>query len=279
MEVATIHLVADRLRGQGLSLYSLATMLPATFGPVLALWLKDGLSMESIFGGLSLLGALTLLCAIPLARHLHKHQERQRVETVRGNWRQPELIWASTIMLLVSTTNGAIFTFLPLHLHSRNIGHAATYFLAQTSVLALCRLVGRHWIPSDEQRPFALVGALCLLSAIGAGVLADAESLPPLLLAAVLNGVAFALLYPTLLTYVSFVAPQKSRAFLLSLFIAAADFGFALGALVMGPFANAFSYQAMFMACAAASLLATVGAWRYQGSKVSVHNNINEEKI
>lgn len=273
MEIATIRLVPDHLRGQGLSLYSLATILPTTFGPALALYLKDKWPMDYLFFGLVLLGVATFACSIPIARRLghstsslasrHAHEP--------GAWKQPALLWASSIMLLVSVANGAIFTFLPLHLQSRNIDFATIYFLTQTAILAVCRFVGRSWIPSNGECPWRLVAGLTILSTLGAGLLADADSLPILLVAACLNGFAFALLYPSLLTYVSFVVPAGSRAFLLALFIAAADFGFALGALVMGPLADSFSYSSMYWVCAGASLLAVAitSIARHQEAKFS----------
>ncbi|WP_248924975.1 hypothetical protein [Paenibacillus hamazuiensis] len=73
---------------------------------------------------------------------------------------------------------------------------------------------------------------------------------PLLYLSAICNGVAVALIYPTLLTYLTFVLSEKSRHILLGLFISSYDLGFSLGGLMMGPLAERFSYSLMYTCCA-----------------------------
>lgn len=65
-----------------------------------------------------------------------------------------------------------------------------------------------------------------------------------------LTGIAQALLYPTLTTYLTFVLPQHDRNVLLGLFIATADLGVSLGGVVMGPVADLSSYSFMYLICA-----------------------------
>jgi MFS family permease len=74
---------------------------------------------------------------------------------------------------------------------------------------------------------------------------------------ALLMGVAQALLYPTLTTYLSFVLPKADRNVLIGLFIATADLGVSLGGIVMGPVADLTSYSSMYLICAALALLAS----------------------
>lgn len=255
MEIITIKLLTERVRGQGLSLYSLATVLPTTFGPALALYLKDVMPMPWIFSLFMMMGACTFVYALLISRqpHLSAAQGGQDAGSffAPGQWRNRCLIASSLTMLCASVANGAIFTFLPLHLEAIHSPYGSLYFLTQTIVLVTCRFVGRSWVPSDGSAPTLLLLITTLLAASGTLLLALTASLPLLLLAALCNGVAFALLYPALLTFVSFAVPEQSRAFLLALFIAAADLGFALGALAMGPLADRFSYQAMYLTCAA----------------------------
>lgn len=260
MEIITIRMLSDQMRGEGLSLYSLATVLPTTFGPAVALYLKDVMPMAWIFALFLTMGACTFIYALAISRqpHLLAAQARPPVKPVSApaHWRNRNLIVSSVTMMFASVANGAIFTFLPLHLEAAHSPYGSLYFLAQTLVLVVCRFAGRRWSPSDGSSPTTLLLITTLLAAIGASLLAFPVSLSLLLLAALCNGVAFALLYPALLTFVSFAVAEQNRAFLLALFIAAADFGFALGALAMGPLADQFSYQAMYITCAALCLCA-----------------------
>lgn len=78
------------------------------------------------------------------------------------------------------------------------------------------------------------------------------------------NGLAVAILYPTLTTYLSFVLPAETRHILLGLFMSSYDLGFALGGLVMGVTVEWLSYSGMFAICAligAAALMTVLTNW------------------
>ncbi|WP_028593086.1 staphylopine family metallophore export MFS transporter CntE [Paenibacillus assamensis] len=254
MEIITIDLLSDKVRGQGLSLYSLATMIPSTFGPAAALYLKDIASMTEIFVGFVVLGMVNVVFALIVARSKTNQLHTLAPEVVdvqpSGLWKNRKLLVSSTIMLFASIANGAIFTFLPIHLENQQSTWGSLYFLTQTVVLVLCRFIGRSRIPSNGETPIRLVLIMSLLASVGSLLLSSFIYGPILLLAAVLNGIAFAMLYPALLTFVSFSVPEQARGFLLGLFIGAADLGFALGALVMGLLADLLSFHIMFMTCA-----------------------------
>lgn len=68
-------------------------------------------------------------------------------------------------------------------------------------------------------------------------------------LGAIFIGIAQAIIYPTLTTYLTFVLPQTNRNVLIGLFIAMADLGVSLGGVIMGPVADLFSYSSMYMVC------------------------------
>jgi MFS family permease len=92
--------------------------------------------------------------------------------------------------------------------------------------------------------------------------------LPLLLLAAVCNGIALSMLYPTLVTYVSFVVPERFRGRGIGLFIAAADFGTSVGTMGLSLLAGAHSYEAMFAGCfltGAAALAVLLSVFRMRG--------------
>jgi MFS family permease len=69
-------------------------------------------------------------------------------------------------------------------------------------------------------------------------------------IAAIANGIAFALLYPTLLTITSFRISSVYKGYFLGIFIGGADFGFAMGAILIGIIAQIFSLHMAFVFCA-----------------------------
>ncbi|MFF2154663.1 staphylopine family metallophore export MFS transporter CntE [Paenibacillus chitinolyticus] len=267
MEIITMDLLSEKMRAQGLSLYSLATMIPSTFGPTIALLLKDWLPMVWIFGSLFMMSLGIFLFGLSLSRQMKPSAAAPPAEipddpaaagplSRKGVWKSRALLLSSAVMLLASVANGAIFTFLPLYLEKQGLKFAELYFLIQTLVLVLTRFAGRKYIPSDGSFPGRILFPALALACLGSLILGTSLSPAVLAAAAVFNGIAFALLYPALLTYVSFSVPHFARGLLIGLFIGAADLGFSLGALAMGPVASSFSFPVMFITGGALCLLA-----------------------
>ena len=75
---------------------------------------------------------------------------------------------------------------------------------------------------------------------------------------AIFNGIATAMLYPTLTTYISFVVPDAQRHILLGIFLASYDLGFSLGGFMMGFVIQYVSYQAMFITCSIVGIVALI---------------------
>lgn len=159
------------------------------------------------------------------------------------------------IMLLASVANGAVFVFLPLFLEAQGSAHATNYFLVQMITLVVMRFIGSKWIPSDGSLSLPFMLMLCGILSFGAFSLYYSQDFYWLMAAGVANGIGFALLYPSLLTFISFLVENESRGYFIGLFIGAADLGFALGSLVMGPIADWYSIHTIFLTCGVCTLL------------------------
>lgn len=254
MEIITIDLLSKRLRAQGISLYSLATVLPTTFGPALTLYLKDVVAFETLFLMFFLLGVINVVFALRLSNKTEKldiDSTRQASGSVWEFLSQPRLLMPTLIMLLASVANGAVFVFLPLFLEAQGSAHATNYFLVQMITLVVMRFIGSKWIPSDGSLSLPFMLMLCGILSFGAFSLYYSQDFYWLMAAAIANGIGFALLYPSLLTFISFLVEDKARGFYIGLFIGAADLGFALGSLVMGPIADIWSMHTIFLVCMA----------------------------
>ena len=253
MEIITIELFSKQQRAQGLSLYTLATVIPTTFGPALSLYLMNAWSLQAIFLLFFILGIVNLGCGLLLAQRT-KGIAQQTKSNQAGRLvyfiQQPLLLIPALLMLVVSIANGTVFTFLPLYLQSLTSPYASWYFLIQMSSLVVARFVGRRFLASDGQLPLKQIVVLSLSICLGMSLLYYSDHFLSLGLAAILNGLGFALLYPLLLTFVSFQVENASRGYYLGLFIGAADLGFALGALLMGCLADILSLKALFLSSA-----------------------------
>lgn len=250
MEIITINILSTRLRGQGLSLYSLATMLPAVFSPVLVMYLKDILPIETIFGILVMVGLFNIVCALLLCK------KTQAFEIIypgnqKGNFlnfvMNKRLALATLIIVAVCVYSGTILTFLPLYLQSISSEFASRYFLIQMLVLICARfLFGKH-LPSDGTLNTKLLLCLISLIFISSMLLYAYPTSTALVFVGIMNGIAIALLYPLLLTFVSFHMNPEYRGYYIGLFIGGADLGFALGGILMGAIADLLPINYIFL--------------------------------
>jgi MFS family permease len=254
LHLIIIDALPDKSRGQGLSLFSLTSMLPYTYGPFLAVYFADRVPMSYIFMALIPIGLTTLIIGMNLGQH--KPKEPSTFNDVNGQeeihysaWKDWKLLFPSVTMLLASVIIGTVATFLPLYLQDQELPYAGYYFLTETIVLVTLRFFGRKWIPTDGRFPIRIVADLLLLITIAVSLVRIADSIPIILLAAVCNGIALSMLYPTLLTYVSFVVPERSRGRGIGLFISGADLGTSAGTWGLSLVAAAYSYNIMFAVC------------------------------
>jgi MFS family permease len=253
MEIITINLLSDRLRGQGLSLYSLATVIPTVFAPVLSLYLIQHTSAQFIFLLLFIFGICNVVISWLLFKKivaLDIKSSDLKSQSMKDFITNPQLLIPTLIMAFASVGNGAVFTFLPLYLSSISSPFVETYFLLQMLTLVCTRFFGSKFLKLNTVLPIRLVFLLLMSVCCGFVIIAFFPTPAGLSIAAIANGIAFALLYPTLLTITSFRINSAYKGYFLGIFIGGADFGFAMGAILIGFIAQMVSLHMAFTFCA-----------------------------
>lgn len=264
MQMGVVEALPEKDRAQGVTLYTLATMLPQLFGPMAALYMFEHTQFPIFGAGMVALGLLAWLCglSVPLPSSASKGMPLSFADMLKSTtqlWTNRVLRVCSSVMLLASVVFGAIMIFLPLYLETEGKGNAGLYFMLQTAVIVGCRFVLRKKIPSDGRWNTSLIAGLLILAAVGTLFLAMLHLTSIFLyLSAISNGIAIALLYPTLVTYLTFVMPTGSRNLLIGLFISAYDLGSSLGGLLMGVLADRFSYSTVYNVCAILCIIALI---------------------
>lgn len=265
-QMGIVDTLPDKERSQGVSLYSLASMLPTVIGPLVALSIWDWGGMNAFTAAMFIIALVTGM--IGYHSPLPSAAKRKSEETADGSmlaqlrqlWMNRAMFVCGTAMMIISISLGAVSTFIVLYTKESGVGNAGLYLMIQAGVVVLSRFLLRQKIPSDGKWHGRLVVGLLLSAAIGAQLLAMSVNYGILLMyaAAVLIGIAIAMMYPTLMTYLSFVLPKASRNMLIGLFIATSDLGIALGSMAMGPVADQLSYSAMYSLCAILSVAAII---------------------
>ncbi|QGG58903.1 staphylopine family metallophore export MFS transporter CntE [Paenibacillus sp. B01] len=285
LQLGLIDALPEKERSQGISMYSLCATMPGIVGPLLAIGLWQAQNPALLAAVLLGLGAATGLVGFtarlgkPAAQGSGPDGAGPAPQAgrasaspqlgagggaaLRRSFRelaeQPQLRRCSLLMLAGSVVFGAATTFIPLYAAQVSGGSAAAYLMLQAGVVVAARFWLRKRIPSDGRWHPSFMAAV-LVSLAGAALcvgLAAYGGAAAFYLGALLMGLAQAMLYPALTTYLSFTLRPESRNVQMGLFIATADLGVSLGSIVMGPVADLFSYSTMYLLCAAlaASLL------------------------
>lgn len=265
MQLGISDMLKNEDRGQGMAMYTLSTVMPSLYGPVVAILLWQQLNGNYLIACIILLAILPLFLLIgaPLPQQqkiLVSFSFRELLSAVKQSTSNKGLVIASMTIILGSTIIGAISTFLPLYMLKFNLGNIAVYLFIQALVVVGSRFILRKQIPSDGHwHPYFIVLVL-LSSTIGTTMLAFGEQLGNFIyLSAIFNGLASAMLYPTIMTYISFAIPEKKKHILLGVFLATYDLGFSAGSLAMGIVVQLSSYAMMFIVCSFVALIA-IGA-------------------
>lgn len=271
LQIGLIDTLSEEERSQGVSLYSLFTYMPSIAGPLIAFGIWEWGGMNAFTAAMVAIAVGTGIFGYSISMLEHKAQpamdtlpnEEGTYAPGRRWWQcsrmlaQPALVVCSTLMLAASVVFGSVTVFIPLYANQVPHGNAGIYLMIQAGIIVLARFLLRKRVPSDGKWHPWFVTSILLLAAVAALLLSLSASAGPLVLyaSAVLMGIAQALLYPTLMTFLTFVLPGASRNVLLGLFIASADLGISLGGVAMGPIADYVTYAGMFAVCAGLALV------------------------
>lgn len=280
MQIGITETLRDEDRGQGMAMYSLSTVMPGLYGPALGmlLWVQEDKLWLLVF--------ITILAFAPFLFFVKSSLPKTKIENAsftlkdmaeglkiaRGH---KELIVAAGVMLIGASIFGAISTFLPLYFVTTNTGSVGFYLFLQAFVVVGSRFIFRKYIPSDGKWHPGFISLVLSSSIIGTTMLALLPFIGPFVyISAIFNGIATAMLYPTLTTYISFAIPESHKHVLLGLFLASYDLGFSLGGMLMGFVVQFGSYPIMFAVCSAIGL-AAVG-YNYTAGSVKQQMMMNE---
>jgi MFS family permease len=259
LQIGIIDALPEKDRSQGISLYSLFSYIPGIVGPLLALGIWQGgmeyfaivMTTIAIFTGV--FGYSTKMDKAETQPFTKNAEQGVNMFNSFGQLvKNPHLFKCSVLMLVGSIVFGAITVFIPLYAEQVKNGNAGIFLMIIAVTVVFSRFSLRKKIPSDGKWHSSFIMGTMLLLAMGAQCVSFATTGGAVFFyaGAMLMGIAQALIYPTLTTYLSFVLPQMNRNVLLGLFIAMADLGVSLGGVIMGPMADIFSYSSMYIICA-----------------------------
>ncbi|WP_078429368.1 staphylopine family metallophore export MFS transporter CntE [Alkalihalobacterium alkalinitrilicum] len=260
LQIGIIDALPEEDRSQGISLYSLFSYVPGIIGPLLALGIWQAGDMN--YFTVVMIGIAIFTGLVGYSAKMDKNTEQpvtsnaeqgvNIIQSFRQLVQNPFLFKCSILMLTSSMVFGATTVFIPLYALQLESGNAGIYLMLMAGTVVFSRFTLRKRIPSDGKWHSSFIMGTMLILALAAQCVSFSITGGPIFFygGAILMGIAQALIYPTLTSYLTFVLPKANRNVLLGLFIATADLGVSLGGVIMGPLADIFSYSFMYMICA-----------------------------
>lgn len=266
MPTLVSRIIPIRRMGEGIGYFGLSTSLAMSFGPMLGLALLGGFGFRvlTVWGAVAAAAVIPLL-ALTRAAAVSPQAEggkrdagdapRPRAATkTSGGVRQREepastglagRLWLPlTLNTLLSACYGGILSFLALYGRDIGLANIGLFFLFNAlTVLAVRPVSG--WLYDTRGHVVVLVPAAMVLVA-SLGLLSYTHSMVMLMASALLFGLGYGAVQPTVQAWMLGGSPRSSHGLINSLFYNSIDLGVAVGSMALGAVAAATGYAVMY---------------------------------
>ena len=246
-----VDLVPDDRHGLALGMFGLAVWGGLSLGPVAGYLLRGALGYDAVWAlsaVLPLAGAL-IVAFVPAPAGAQTARRPAALALLPRAARRP-----GAALALANFGYAGLAGFVVLDLRARGVGGGAAVFTAFAVAVFASRLVLSR-VP-DRAGARATATTAALLEALGLALVAHAGSLQSAIAGALVVGVGFSMLFPSLALMVVGAVGSDRRGSALGAFTAFFDIGVGLGAPIAGAIASLAGYPAVFVAGALAALLA-----------------------
>lgn len=268
---ATGAIVADVVpkerRGQGIGYYGFVMASSVALGPALGLLVMKNFNIKAAFGVAIVLAAIGLIASLfisyeqkPTFPHSPKNSGKVNANSSHGFGYEKTALPASLVMLLVAFAYSGIVTFLPTYANVLGLGDISIYFIIYAVALLVTRIAVDR-ITKKRNISVVLLPGIVLM-AVAFILLSIGKTLPYFLIAAVIYGVGYGSVQPTLNAIVVSLCKPSRRGSANSTFFSAMDLGIGVGAFVWGIVSQTFGYSAIYYGCIGFMVLSIVAYFK-----------------
>ena len=243
-------------RGEAMGYYGMALNLAMAIGPALGVILTQWLGFTGLFwtsAGLAL-GSLLL---VQLVHDPHESRPHSlQAVTPRPALFSRAAVFPGFIAMCMTMTFGAIVSFLPLFVQHHKLGNAGLFFTVYSIVVVVLRpLSGRL---SDRFGRTAVIVPGMFFLAISMIVLAYSTSMFGLLWTAVLQGIGFGAVHPSIMAWIVDRSTVHDRGPALATVMMAFDIGVGLSAIGLGQVLQRTDFSTMYLCAGGIALVGTL---------------------
>ncbi|RUT48180.1 MFS transporter [Paenibacillus anaericanus] len=245
------QIIPHKRIGEGIGYFGLSTSIAMSIGPLI------GLSVIKDYGftALSLLGTLAAALIVPLllmTRSIPPQPAKSAIPvkssastTTNSKKTSMSRMWMPALLnMLMSITYGGILGFLALFGEEKHLGQIGLFFLfIAFTVLIVRPISGRIF---DRYGPFFVLVPGSIIVVASLLILSYANTLPLVIVSALLYGLGFGAIQPTTQAWMLREASPEQHSTANSLYYNSIDLGVALGSMLLGIVASASNYSIMY---------------------------------
>lgn len=266
---AATDLIPPARRGEGMGFFGLGNNVGMAIGPALGFVIIAASGFGALFwssAALSLL-ALLLIFAIRLPCINEDHSG-----AAPAFW-EPTALKPSLLMFFAAFIYSGVLTFIALYSAELGLSDPWYFFTVYAVTIILIRPLAGFLFDRCGQQ--AVIAPGFLLLGTGMIILSCATGLTSFLLAAILTGMGFGTLHPSLQALAVAVCAPNRRGAAQATFAVAFDIGMGGGALALGLVARFGGYSGAYLV---SGVIALIGLFVYRliGLKVEVNNRGNQ---
>jgi MFS family permease len=238
------NMSSEAHQGESLSYFTLASTISGALAPPIGIFLINQFSFTSLFFVCSGLSLCSIFITSQLGRRQVAPSEDSSIE--KSFILSRKALSPSVINSFSFFTWGALATFFPLYAIHHEVANPGLFFTVVAVMLMLGRSLGGKIIDLYSREKIIMP---CLITSIlSMVVLAFSKTLPMFILVAVIWGIGFAFITPSLIIYALDRVGSPGPA--MGTFTAISDLGLSLGPMIMGIILHLTNYMIMFLCLA-----------------------------
>lgn len=243
------QIIPSKRMGEGIGYFGLSTSLAMSIGPMIGL----NVMKQSGFGTLAMIGTFTLLLAFPVllfSRSLPAVPKKQPIERSIAPSKplkvpfNTKLVLPAILNVLLAITYGGLLSFIALFGEAVHLEQVGLFFLFNAITIIIIRPISGRLF--DKRGPAAVLipAAVCVVASLT--VLSYTTSIPMLIISALLYGLGFGAIQPTIQAWMLRTSTPAQYGMANSMFYNSTDLGVASGAIILGAISAASDYGMMY---------------------------------
>ncbi|PWW08653.1 putative MFS family arabinose efflux permease [Paenibacillus cellulosilyticus] len=237
--------------GEGIAYFGLSTSLAMSIGPSIGLNVMD----QAGFGPLTMVGLASVVLIFPvllISRSKRSPLEAEAQAPKANASGKPakvgvsrNLVFPVILNAMLSITYSGLLSFLVLFGKTVHIEQVGLFFLFNAVTIILIRPIsGRIFDRRGHRAVLIPAGVLVAISMV---MLSNAQSMPMLIVSALIYGLGFGAIQPTIQAWMIRSSKPEQYGMANSMYYNSTDFGIAIGSILLGVVSSATSYSTMYM--------------------------------